>query len=156
MSHLLLGILLALAPSDAPETDRHAQHDHHQSDSHAPPAPGDANLIVTINPEARVSVAKAMPLPLAECGRPVPLKIRVVNQGFVTAPLKASLADDGDRHVRLESAGPRLTGNPNETREMRLTQLGSNPADITLVFSISEEIGDLNGRDRTHLLIACR
>src|SRR5580704_15337563 len=56
--------------------------------------PADPPIIITINPEAGVSVtlAGALPPPAA-CGTAADLVVAIVNQGFVTAQLEAELVD---------------------------------------------------------------
>jgi hypothetical protein len=145
---ILLASLTLAAGTAGP--DGHSEH------HHGPAADEDAHIVVTINPEARVSAVRRHSVPRSACGSPAPLRVHIVNQGFVTAPLKARLVGDGPRHVALDFEDHRLTGRPEEARQMRLTSIGSNPADVTIAFSISEETGDLGGRDRVHLLVACR
>ena len=157
-----MGIFLVMLVASAPLQHDHAQQDHGQHDHHQHGHPGKADaaaaaeLIVTINPEARVSVAKGLPIPVVPCGTEAPVRVRVINQGFVTAPLVATLDPVGERHVALRFTPARLSGRLDESQEMGLVSIGSNPAEVTIAFSISQEIGDLGARDRTHLLVACR
>ena len=117
---------------------------------------GDAQIIVIINPEARVSAAIGAPLPPpVKCGEAAELKIKVVNQGVVTAPLMATLVGDGSKHVDLHMEKSKLTGAPEEGRALHLIPTGPDAADVTIAFSLDRNIGDLGGRDRVHLLVRC-
>lgn len=130
---------------------RHGPHQHHHHDSLI----DGAHITVTINPEARVSAVSNIPAPRVPCGEPAPLTVSVINEGFVTSPLQASVVGSGAGHVVLVFETSRLKGTARENREMKLRTIGSNPADVTIAFSISQEIGDLGGRDRVHLLVRC-
>ena len=120
----------------------------------AEPRPaGDAVFRVTINPEARVSVVQVGEIPAeVACGSPVILPVRVTNQGFVTAPLEASLVD-APAGVALDFPVLALKGAREETRVLRLTLARPGTVDLTLAFRTRNEIPDLNGRDRLHFLI---
>jgi hypothetical protein len=76
------------------------------------PAPRNFPIVVTINPEARVSVALAGPMPQAHPGTPVDLPVKVVNLGFVTATLEAEL-------VGRPSRAPRSSFTPSRSRGCR-------------------------------------
>jgi hypothetical protein len=116
-------------------------------------ASGDASIIVTINPEDRVAVALAGALPgPAPRGTPVDFKIKIVNQGFATGLLLAHLVDPPQGAV-LDFHPQRLTGSPQELRTLRIMLKNSAPADLTIAFRLSNEMPDLGGRDRIHLLI---
>jgi hypothetical protein len=57
--------------------------------------PTDAPIAITINPEARVSVALAGALPPpGPCGKPADLAVAITNQGFVTSQLEAAFVGD--------------------------------------------------------------
>jgi hypothetical protein len=128
-------------------------HAHH----HGAPPPGDAPLVVTINPEARVSVVIGAPMPPPPpCGTATELKVKVINHGFVTAPLKAEIVGDGNQSVELHMDSTKLSGEPEDSRVLHLTALGPDLADVTIAFSIDTNIGDLGGRDRAHVLVSCR
>lgn len=117
---------------------------------------GDAPIVVTINAEARVSAAIGTPLPPPpQCGASYRIKINVINQGFVTAPLRVALVGDGGRYVSISADDTKLSGAPEETRMLQLTPKVSAPIDVTLAFSVADSIGDLAGRDRLHLLVRC-
>jgi hypothetical protein len=140
--------LLALWITAAPAED-HA-HDHSSL------SPEDAQVVVTINPEARVSAVIAAPLSTpAPCGSATRLEIKVINQGFVTAPLRAAIVGDGARHVALRMDNTKLSGGPEDSRTLQLIPRGPDPVDVTIAFSVDDDIGDLGGRDRVHFLVRC-
>lgn len=134
--------------------DNHGAHGKHGHD-HGSAASYNADIVVTINPEARVSVAVHTPRVRARCGTTVSLRLKVINQGYVTAPLNATAIGTGARHVAVDLSSARLTGRGEESRELRLRPVGGLPADVTIAFNISQEIGDLSGRDRVNLFVTC-
>jgi hypothetical protein len=122
----------------------------------ADPAPQNFPIVVTINPEARVSAALAGPMPQAHPGTPVDLPVKVVNLGFVTATLEAELVGDAVPGAALEFHPEPLKGLPVETRMLRLTLKAPGTVDLTMAFRTHNEIPDLGGRDRIHFLMVCR
>jgi hypothetical protein len=145
MRILLLCALVSIAA-------RAEDHTHHGATS----APSDAQIVVTINPEARVSAVLGAPLPApAACGSATALNVRVINQGFVTAALRASIIGDGVSSVALQMESGKLSGESNDSRTLHLITLGPDPVDVTVAFRIDKNIGDLGGRDRIHLLLRC-
>jgi hypothetical protein len=144
-SLLLLALTFAVARAQG-----HAHH--HQSVSPL----GDAHIVVTINPEARVSAALGAPLPSPDaCGSIMELKVKVINNGFVTAPLRAAILGDGVRQVALHMDSTKLAGIIEESRALLLIPLRPDAIDVTIEFGIDNNIGDHGGRDRIHLLLQC-
>jgi hypothetical protein len=119
-------------------------------------APNDPPIKITINPEARVSVvlAGALPPP-APCGRVTELPVKIVNQGFVTAPLEAELVGDAPAGVTLDFHPTPLKGLPEEQRILRITLAKPGPTDLTIAFRTHNEAPDLGGRNRVHFLMDC-
>jgi hypothetical protein len=112
-------------------------------------------IIVTVNPEARVNAVLGDPPPRPDkCGTPLPLKLRVVNQGGITAPLHVRLIG-APNYVAIHLDGPRLSGLSEEKRVLRVILLRPGATDITIAFSITGDNGDLVDRDRVHLLVRC-
>lgn len=131
---------------------QHDDHGGHGSDS--PPAQG--HIVVTINPEARVSAVLGKPLPPAPlCGSGMDLDVQVLNNGFVTAPLRAEALGDERLKVALQIDKDKLSGEPEDLRTLHLLPMRPDPVDVTIAFSIDDTIGDLVGRDRVHLLLRC-
>jgi hypothetical protein len=119
-------------------------------------APRNFPIVVTINPEARVSVVLAGPPPQAHPGTAVDLAVKVVNLGFVTATLEAELVGEAVPGATLEFHPEALKGLPVETRMLRLTLKAAGTVDLTVAFRTHNEIPDLGGRDRIHFLMVCR
>ncbi len=111
---------------------------------------------MTINPEARVSVALVGPLPQAHPGSPLELAVKVVNLGFVTATLEAELLGEAVPGATLEFRPEPLKGLPVETRTLHLILKRPGTVDLTIAFRTHNEIPDLGGRDRIHFLMVCR
>jgi hypothetical protein len=116
----------------------------------------DAPIKITINPEARVSVSRSGELPPPPaCGTAVELPVTIINQAFVTAPLEATPVGNSPPNIRLEFPSDPLKGIPEETRILRVTIPGPEPTDVTISFRARNDIPDLGGRDRIHLLLRC-
>ena len=120
----------------------------------SPAAAQGCPVVVTINPEGRVSamVMGALPPPAAY-GAPVDLAVAVVNQGFSTGRLEARLVGSPAAAATLDFRPEALKGVPLERRTMRITLTGGAPADLTIAFSLRNESPDLGGRDRIHMLL---
>ena len=119
-------------------------------------APVNFPIVVTINPEARVSVALAGPLPQAHPGSAVDLPVKVINLGFVTATLEAELVGEAVPGATLEFHPEALKGIPVEYRLLHITLRRPGTVDLTIAFRTHNEIPDLGGRDRIHFLMVCR
>ena len=116
-----------------------------------------APITLTINPEARVSVAMTGPIPPAvPCGSALELPVRVVNQGFVTAPLEATLVGNVPADVAVNLDAEPLKGVAEEVRVLRVTSRKPGQTDLTVAFRARNEIPDIGGRDRVHFLVECR
>ncbi|MFO1249512.1 MAG: hypothetical protein U1E93_15170, partial [Alphaproteobacteria bacterium] len=85
---MILAALLALAPGATLAQPMMEDHAHHHMMS-APPA---APIVISVNPEARVSVVLSGPLPApGPCSRPVDVPVQVQNDSFITSRLEARL-----------------------------------------------------------------
>jgi hypothetical protein len=111
-------------------------------------------IMVTINPEGRVSVmiVGALPPPSAY-GSPVELGVAIINQGFSTGKLEARLVGSPAAAATLDFRPDALKGVPLEKRVMRVTLTGGAPTDVTIAFSLRNESPDLGGRDKIHMLL---
>jgi hypothetical protein len=120
-------------------------------------ASDDASILITINPEARVSVkwTGASPAPVL-CGTAADLRVRVINQGFVTGTLEAELAGSVPEGVALEFHPEPLHGVAEEYRMLRVTLAKPGLADISVAFRMHHLSADIGGRDRVHFLLRCR
>jgi hypothetical protein len=114
----------------------------------------DCPIVITINPEGRVSaaIAGALPPPAAY-GAPIELAVAVVNQGFSTGRLEARLVGSPAAAATLDFHPEPLKGAPLERRILRVTLTGGAPTDLTIAFSLRNESPDLGGRDRVHMLL---
>ena len=153
----LTGLAVAavfLLPALARANDEHTQD--HRTMEMGVSLPNDPPIKITINPEARVSVALAGQLPPpAPCGIATDLPVKIVNQGFVTAQLQAELVDNAPAGVTLDFHPAPLKGLPEELRALRIVLVQPGPTDLTIAFKAHNEIPDLGDRDRVHFLISC-
>jgi len=129
--------------------------EHHHHDMGAM-APGEPPITITLNPEARVSVARAGALPPpVKCGTPAELAIKIVNQGNFTLRLEARLVADPPPGATLHFEPEPLTGAPQELRKLHITLTTPGTHDLTVAFKARHEAPDLGGRDRVHFLMRC-
>lgn len=149
-------VILALAALLAPTLPNYAGENPRPADPVAAKAalPGDAPITITINPEGRVSVTLGRVLPSpSPWGIPVEFGVRIVNQGFVTGRLEARLVGNPPADATLDFHPEPLKGVPQETRTLRITLANAAQADLTIAFRLHNEVPDLGGRDRIHLLM---
>lgn len=129
--------------------------DHHHHDA-TMAMPGDPPITITLNPEARVSVARAGALPPpVKCGTPAELAVKIVNQGNFTLRLEARLVADPPAGATLHFAPAPLTGVAQEMRSLHITLSEPGTTDLTIAFKARHEAPDLGGRDRVHVLMRC-
>ena len=142
-------LLPLLTPADADDN-----HSHHLTPE--PSSPNDPPIKITINPEARVSVSLGGTLPPpAECGKSAEIPVKIINQGFVTAPVVATLVDAASNDVLIEFYRAPLLGVPEERRVLRVTVTKPGLVDLTVSFRARNDTPDLRGRDRIHFLLTC-
>jgi hypothetical protein len=119
-------------------------------------APQEAPIQITINPEARVSVALAGALPHpVPCGTAADFSVKILNQGFITSRLEAELVGDTPAGVNLDFHPAPLKGVQEEIRHLRITLTRPDPTDLTIAFKAHNEVPDLGGRDRVHFVMHC-
>jgi hypothetical protein len=119
-------------------------------------APQEAPIQITINPEARVSVALAGSLPHpVPCGTPADFAVKIMNQGFVTSRLEAELVGVTPAGVNLDFHPEPLKGVREELRHLRITLTRPDPTDLTIAFRAHNEVPDVGGRDRIHFVMHC-
>lgn len=113
-------------------------------------------IIITINPEARVSAALggALPEPVS-CGTAADLTIRVLNQSFATFRLEAQFVDDVPAGVSLDFRPAPLKGVREEFRNLRITLTNPDATDLTVAFKAHNVPPDLGGRNRVHFVMRC-
>ena len=151
---VILGLLsLILAPIQGQSQGMdHAHMDHAMPST----AAVDAAFVITINPEARVSVVMgASTRKPVRCGSVADFAVKVVNQGFVTSRLEAQLVDP-PKGVSVDFRPEPLRGIPEEIRHLFITLTRPGETDLTIEFKAHNETPDLGGRDRVHFLVGCR
>lgn len=115
-----------------------------------------APIEISINPEARVSVALGARMPAHNvCGRPIVLPVRVVNDSFITASLEARLVGNVPSGVTVDFHPAPLSGQSEERRQITITLAKPGTKDLTISFKAHNDIRDLGGRDRVHFLMSC-
>ena len=116
----------------------------------------EAPIQITINPEARVSVALtgALPHPVP-CGTAAEFYVKILNQGFITSRLEADLVGDTPAGVNLDFHPAPLKGVREEFRQLRITLTRPDPTDLTIKFKAHNDVPDLGGRDRVHFVMHC-
>jgi hypothetical protein len=141
----------------------HAAEDQHQHQHvHDLPVAGaaaatEAIIVVTVNPEVRVSAALAgVWPPRTACGKPVELPVKIINQAFLTSRLEVRLVGESPAGVALEFDRTPLSGVPEEMRTLRITLPTAATVDLTAAFRAPTEIPDLGGRDRVHFVLRCQ
>lgn len=121
-----------------------------------PPATDRRAVIdVSINPEGRVSAhATGTAPPVGRCGEDQPLTLRIVNEGYVTAPLVVRADPTTRRDVSLTPPAP-LSGDRIEFLTARYRIHGRSPVEVTLAFSAGIATRDLGGRSLVPLILSC-
>jgi len=119
-------------------------------------APQEVPIQITINPEARVSVALTGTLPHpVPCGTAADFSVKILNQGFITSRLEAEFVGDTPAGVNLDFHPVPLKGVREEFRHLRITLTRPDPTDLTITFKAHNEVPDLGGRDRVHFVMHC-
>jgi hypothetical protein len=116
----------------------------------------DAPILITINPESRISVSLvgALPPP-APCGEVTELLVGIVNQGFVTAQLEAEVVGNRPPSAAIDFHPAPLKGVRKELRSLHVILTRPGASDLTISFKAHNGAPDLGGRDRVHLLMRC-
>lgn len=116
------------------------------------PVETDAPLAVTINPEARVNVARTT-APIGELtpGAWHTIEVAVVNDGFVTGPL--AVEADPVRGVELDLPALELTGEHRQAIGFRIRFETGDVVDLTLTFRALSALGGLATHSTVSLLL---
>ena len=111
-----------------------------------------STLMVTISPEARISVERrgALPRP-ASCDKPIPVGLDVRNESGAPLPLVVS---SPQKEATIGTQQP-LNGRRQEVRTLMIALHRPGLIDISLQFSVGPATGDLAWRSGTHLLLRC-
>ena len=119
------------------------------------PVETDAPLAVTINPEARVNVARSgAPIGTLKPGEWHTLAVTVVNDGFVTGPL--AIEAEPVSGLRLELPAHELTGEHRQEAAFRVKLDAPTVVDVTLTFRALGALGGLANHSTVNLLLSAR
>jgi hypothetical protein len=144
-----IAVFIALAALVCAQKSKHADERYKASHNGAP-------IMITINPEARVSVALAGALPQpVSCGKAADLAVGIVNHSFATFRLEAQFVDDVPAGVSLDFRPAPLKGVREEFRNLRIILTNPDLTDLTIAFKAHNELPDLGGRDRVHFVMRC-
>lgn len=127
--------------------------------NHCAPATGccgpvetDAPIAVTINPEARVNVARtSAPLAALSIGSWHAIDFAIVNEGYVTGPL--AVEAEPVAGVRLDHLEHDLTGERLQDAAFRIRLDSPDAVDLTMNFRALAALGGLANHSTIHLLI---
>lgn len=125
-------------------------------DEHYKASQNKTPIIITINPEARVSaeLAGALPEPVS-CGTTADLALTILNQSFATFRLEAQFVGDIPGGVSLDFRPAPLKGARKEFRNLRITLTNPDPTDLTVAFKAHNVPPDLGGRNCVHFVMRC-
>lgn len=120
----------------------------------AGPVETDAPIAVTINPEARVNVARtSAPIGELVAGEWHTIDVAVVNDGFVTGPL--ALEAEPVRGIELDLPVHELTGEHHQDASFRVRFDVPTTVEVTLTFRALAALGGLANHSTIHLLLRC-
>ncbi|HLT62186.1 MAG TPA: hypothetical protein VK020_13380 [Microlunatus sp.] len=120
-----------------------------------PPQVGDAALVVTLNPEGRVEVAAAGPVPgPARPGEWLELPVAVLNQGCVTGPLQSRWSRVAG--VEVDAPDTELSGEPVQRTAVRVRLAEPGPVELTVRFWALGVLGGLANKNTAHLYLRPR
>lgn len=115
-----------------------------------------AQIEVVINPETLISVYRSGGTPpVATCGSATEFRVKIVNQGFLTAPLVAGIVEPVSQGIRLDFPSEPLKGTREEQRILRIVLTQAGPVDVTIAFRADHGLANLGGRDRIHFVLHC-
>jgi hypothetical protein len=119
------------------------------------PVATDAPIAVTINPEARVNVARSgAPVGTLKPGEWHPIAVTVVNDGFVTGPL--AVESEPVSGLQLEMPAHELTGEHRQETVFRVRLDAPTVVDVTLTFRALGALGGLANHSTVNLLLSAR
>jgi hypothetical protein len=119
------------------------------------PVETDAQLAVTINPEARVNVSRSgAPIGTLKPGEWHTLAVTVVNDGFVTGPL--AIEAEPVSGLQLDLPNHELTGEHRQEAAFRVRLDAPTVVDLTLTFRALGALGGLANHSTVNLLLSAR
>jgi hypothetical protein len=111
-----------------------------------------APISVSINPEARVNVARtATRVPTMSTGQWHPIPLTIVNFGYVTGQL--TIQSDPVAGIELELPTHDLTGEPRQEGAFQVRFADPAVVDITLTFRALGSLGGLANHSTLNLLL---
>jgi len=114
-----------------------------------------APIAVTINPEARVNVARSgAPIGTLTPGEWHPIAVTVVNDGFVTGPLVVE--SEPVSGLQLEVPAHELTGEHRQETVFWVRLDAPTVVDVTLTFRALGALGGLANHSTVDLLLSAR
>lgn len=117
------------------------------------PVATDAPIAVTINPEARVNVARSgAPVGVLTPGEWHTISVTVVNDGFVTGPL--AVEAEPVRGHELDQVVHELTGEHRQDAVFRVRLAEPTMVDVTLSFRALGALGGLANHSTVNLLLS--
>lgn len=136
---MLTALLLLLAAG--PPTDKE-------------PAEDEVFLVVTINPEGRVKVARGAFVPTLEMGKPTLAWLRVENHSGGRQLLEAHGRYAGAKAspFRLEVVSGTLSGREVEYRRLRITCARAGKRELTIAFEAGQGTQDIGFRGEVPVL----
>ncbi|WP_344240222.1 hypothetical protein [Kribbella hippodromi] len=112
----------------------------------------DAPITVTINPEARVNVARTTaPIPTLTPNEWHPIPITLTNEGFVTGPL--AITTDPVPGLDLNLPTHTITGAPRQDLTIHARLHTPTTVDVSLTFKALNALGGLATHSHLHLLL---
>jgi hypothetical protein len=122
------------------------------------PPDGEVFLVVTINPEGRVKVARGGRVPDLKRGDPSLAWIKIENHSGGRQLLKARGTYSGakDNPFRLEVMSGTLRGHEVEYRRMRITCTKAGKRELTIAFEAGQGTQDIGFRGETPVLFEVR
>ena len=119
------------------------------------PVETDAPIAVTINPEARVNVARSgAPIGTLTPGEWHTVAVTIVNDGFVTGPL--AVEAEPVRGLELDLPHHELTGEHRQDAAFRVRLDEPTVVDVTLTFRALGALGGLANHSTVNLLLSSR
>ena len=115
--------------------------------------PASPQIIVKINPEARISASWSGPLPQpTACTVPASLRLQIINQAMITSPLLAVVVEP-ESGVSIDMENGPLAGGDVESRTIKVTAK-HDMTDVTIMFVTAATAGDGEGAP-VHFLFRC-
>jgi hypothetical protein len=123
-----------------------------------PPGDEEVFLVVTINPEGRVKVARGGHVPVLKRGGPSLAWVKIENQSGGRQRLEARGTYSGAKEnpFRLEVLAGTLRGREVEYRRMRITCTRAGKRELTIAFEAGQGTQDIGFRGETPVLFEVR